>query len=124
MMTDERRQELMKEQKKFLINRIEREEDLVERYQKLLEEKDKEIERLKSVHRAEVEQVKEEAYSKFLVGNEKYLTRFVKEFLIENLKVDINVAGPYLNNTVYVAGDQGLSSDTQVIRQDTYGTIV
>lgn len=123
-MIDERRQDLMKEQKKFLINRIEREEDLVERYQKLLEDKDKEIERLKSVHRAEVEQVKEEAYSKFLVGNEEYLTRFVKEFLIENLKVDINVDGPYLNNTVYVAGDQGLSSDTQVIRQDTYGTIV
>lgn len=124
MMTDERRQELMKEQKKFLINRIEREEDLVAQYRKLLEEKDKEIERLKSVHRAEVEQVKEEAYSKFLVGNEEYLTRFVKEFLIENLKVDINVAGPYLNNTVYVAGDQGLSSDAQVIRQDTYGTII
>lgn len=123
-MTDERRQELMKEQKKYLINRIDNLEDTIKHYRKTVEDLNKEIERLKASHQAEIEAVKEDAYSKFLIANGDHLERFVKEFIKEKLVVDLNVSGPYLNTTVYVGEAQGRSCDTEVIKQDTYGTII
>lgn len=118
------REELMKEQKKFLVNRIERLEDLLETYRKRIEAADQEMEHLKAAHQAEIETAKEDAYSKFLTANGDHLERFVKEFIQKKLVVDLNVSGPYLNTTVYIGETQGRSSDTEVIKQDTYGTIV
>lgn len=123
-MTDERRQELMKEQKKHLINRIDNQEDVIERYRKTVENLNNEIERLKLAHQTEIEAIKEDAYSKFITANGEHLERFVKEFVLKNLVVDLNVSGPYLDTTVWVGKLQGNTSDTQIIKQDTYGTII
>lgn len=121
-MTDERRQELMKEQKKYLLNRIDNLEDTIAHYQKLLEDSNKEIEHLKSVHQRELHQAKEDAYTKFLEGSGEYLERFVKEFIQEKLVVDINIDGPYVSSKVLIAGEHGQSSTPDMIQLDDEGT--
>lgn len=118
------REELMKEQKKYLINRIENLEDIIENYRNTVEKLNKEIDRLKSVHQTEIEAIKEDAYSKFLVSNGDHLERFVTEFIQKKLVVGLNVDGPYLSTTVYTGETAGRTSDTEVIKQDAYGTIV
>lgn len=123
-MTDERRQELMKEQKKYLINRIENLENIIENYRKTVEDLNKEIEHLKSAHRTEIETIKEDAYSKFVTSNGEHLERFVKEFIQEKLMVNMNIDGPFLSTSVFIAGEQGQTSSSEMIKQDTYGTII